>query len=115
MCVALWAAFSTRFGEPYWPNNPVVLLAAAVSFALGIFGLYRLAIYHIVLRYFDMRTVSRIFSGAAIAAVAWVIVVYFGRIPGWRHGRAGSGPALRGLHILRLLFVLLFMGRTRWL
>jgi FlaA1/EpsC-like NDP-sugar epimerase len=111
MCVALWSAFSTRFGEPYWPNNPVVLLAAAVSFALGIFGLYRLRIYHIVLRYFDMRTVSRIFSGAAIAAVAWVIVVYFGRIPGVDTVEQGLVPRSVGFIYCGFLFVLLFMGR----
>jgi FlaA1/EpsC-like NDP-sugar epimerase len=111
MCVALWSAFSTRFGEPYWPNNPVVLLAAAVSFALGIFGLYRLQIYHIVLRYFDMRTVSRIFSGAAIAAVAWVIVVYFGRIPGVDTVEQGLVPRSVGFIYCGFLFVLLFMGR----
>jgi FlaA1/EpsC-like NDP-sugar epimerase len=111
MCVALWAAFSTRFGEPYWPNNPVVLLAAALSFALGIFGLYHLRIYHIVLRYFDMRTVSRIFSGAAIAAVAWVIVVYFGRIPGMATVEQGLVPRSVGFIYCGFLFVLLFMGR----
>ncbi len=111
MAVALWAAFSTRFGEPYWPNNPLVIAAALISFAIGIYGLYRLRIYHIVLRYFEIRMVNRIFSGAAIAAVAWVIVVYFARTPYGETVEQGLVPRSVGFIYCGFLFVLLFMGR----
>ena len=111
MCLALWGAFSARFGEPYWPDNPVILLAAAISFGLGIAGLYRLQIYRIVVRYFDMRTVSRIFTGAAFAAIAWVIVVYFGRIPGMATVEQGLVPRSVGFIYCGFLFMLLFLGR----
>ena len=111
MCVALLAAFSARLGVAYWPPNPVVPLSALISFAVGIAGLYHLRVYHIVLRYFDMRTVSRIFSGAAVAAIAWVLVVYFTRAPIWTSGAQGYVPRSVGFIYCGFLFVLLFMGR----
>src|SRR4051794_3742170 len=79
MALALWAAFSTRLGELYFPGEPVVMLAAAISFAIGIFALYKLRVYHLVLRYFHLEAVSRLFAASAIAATAWVILVYLTR------------------------------------
>jgi FlaA1/EpsC-like NDP-sugar epimerase len=111
MSVALWAAFATRLGELYWPHNRLIIAAASISFAIGIFGLYRLRVYHIVLRYFDNRMVTRIFSGAAIAAVAWVIVVYFARIPTGDTVEQGLVPRSVGFIYCGFLFVLLFVGR----
>jgi FlaA1/EpsC-like NDP-sugar epimerase len=111
MGFALWAAFSTRLGEAYWPDNPLVLLAALVAFGVGLVALYHLRIYHIVLRYFDMRTVSRILSGAAASAVAWVLVVYFARLPFGSSIEQGLVPRSVGFIYCGFLFVLLFMGR----
>jgi FlaA1/EpsC-like NDP-sugar epimerase len=76
MIFSLWAAFSTRLGFIYVPTGRRVLFSAGISFLVGLAALYRLRIYHIVLRYFDLRTVTRILSAAAIAAIAWVILVY---------------------------------------
>ena len=67
MMLALWAAFSTRLGLLYVPDSRRVLVSAGVSFLVGLVALYRLRIYHIVLRYFDLRTVTRILTAAAIA------------------------------------------------
>jgi FlaA1/EpsC-like NDP-sugar epimerase len=64
-----------------------------------------------VLRYFDMRTVSRIFSGAAASAVAWVLVVYFARLPFGSSIEQGLVPRSVGFIYCGFLFVLLFMGR----
>jgi FlaA1/EpsC-like NDP-sugar epimerase len=111
MSLALWAAFSVRLGYPYWPNNTVVPLAAVISFGIGVVGLYHLRVYHIVLRYFDMRTVSRILSGAAVAAVAWVIAIYFTRAPMASTIAQGFVPRSVGFIYCGFLFVLLFMGR----
>lgn len=76
MVVALWAAFSTRLGLVYIPDSRSAVLAAGTSFAVGLAALYQLRIYQIVLRYFDLRIVTRLLSAAALAAVAWVTVVY---------------------------------------
>jgi FlaA1/EpsC-like NDP-sugar epimerase len=111
MIVALWAAFSTRLGFIYFPNSRSVIASAALSFMLGLIGLYSLRIYHIVLRYFDLRIVSRLLAASGIAATAWVIIVY------------ATHPHLTVNHITFMvprsvafiyagfLFLLLFMGR----
>ncbi|MFN3943466.1 MAG: polysaccharide biosynthesis protein [Allosphingosinicella sp.] len=111
MMLALWGAFSARFGEPYVPNDPVVIAAAAVAFAIGIFGLSQLRIYRIVLRFFDLGTVSRIFFGAALAATAWALLVYLTRATMTVDGIQIMVPRSVGFIYCGFLFVLLFMGR----
>jgi FlaA1/EpsC-like NDP-sugar epimerase len=111
MAVALWAAFSTRLGIVYVPYSRSVILSAAASFVVGLAALYRLRIYHIVLRYFDLRTVTRLFAGAAIAAVGWLTVVYLVNA----HITVGHitflVPRSVAFIYCGFLFLLLFMGR----
>jgi FlaA1/EpsC-like NDP-sugar epimerase len=111
MAVALWAAFSTRLGEIYFPDNLSVLAAAATSFLIGIFALYHLQVYHLVLRYFHMRAVSRILAASAVAAVAWVILVYFTQAKMEVDGLVMMVPRSVGFIYCGFLFLLLFMGR----
>jgi FlaA1/EpsC-like NDP-sugar epimerase len=111
MSLALWAAFSTRLGIFYFPDTREVLAAAAGSFLVGIFALYRLHIYHIVLRYFDLKTVMRIFFAAAITAAAWVILVYLSQERIIVEGRGMMVPRSVGFIYCGFLFLLLFMGR----
>ena len=111
MMVALWAAFSTRLGMIYVPYSRSVLLSAAVSFVVGLVALYRLRIYHIVLRYFDLRTVTALLTAAAIASVAWVTLVYAITA----HITVGRLTILVPRSVAFIycgfLFLLLFMGR----
>jgi FlaA1/EpsC-like NDP-sugar epimerase len=111
MMFALVAAFSARLGEAYLPADPVVLLAGGLSILIGLVGLFQLRIYHIVLRFFDLGTVSRILFGAAIAATAWVILVYFMRASMVVDGIRILVPRSVGFIYGGFLFVLLFMGR----
>ncbi|HEU0098280.1 MAG TPA: nucleoside-diphosphate sugar epimerase/dehydratase [Allosphingosinicella sp.] len=111
MMLALVAAFSARFGEPYLPLDPLVMLAAGLSMLIGLAGLFQLRIYHIVLRFFDLGTVSRILFGAAIAATAWVILVYLMRASMVVDGIRILVPRSIGFIYGGFLFVLLFMGR----
>ncbi|MEA3015315.1 MAG: UDP-N-acetylglucosamine 4,6-dehydratase [Sphingomonadales bacterium] len=111
MVFALWAALSTRLGGFYLPEEPVLLAAAAASIVIGIVGLFQLRIYHIVLRYFDLGTVSRIFFGAALAAAAWVMIVYFTRASLVVEGVRILVPRSVGFIYCGFLFILLFMGR----
>nr|WP_277622694.1 nucleoside-diphosphate sugar epimerase/dehydratase [Sphingomonas telluris] len=111
MAVSLWGAFSARLGIPYVPQSAKLILAACVSFAIGIFALYRLQVYHIVLRYFDLRTVTRIFSGAAIAAIAWVILVYLMQERILISGLPSFVPRSVAFIYCGFLFLMLFMGR----
>jgi FlaA1/EpsC-like NDP-sugar epimerase len=111
MYAALWAAFSTRLGAPYFPDSPIVLLVAALSSLVGIVALYQLQVYHIVLRYFDLRAVSRIFVAAAVAATTWVILVYFTRAEIRVEAVVMLVPRSVGFIYCGFLFMLLFMGR----
>ena len=111
MGVALWAAFSTRLGLLYFPDNPIVVASAAISFMVGVFALYRLRVYHIVLRYFDLRTVSSIFVASAIAALSWVVLIYLTQERINVEGLIISVPRSVGFIYCGFLFLFLFMGR----
>lgn len=111
MVVALWAAFSTRLGMIYLPDSRSVLLSAGVSFAAGLVALYQLRIYHIVLRYFDLRTVTRILTAAAISAVTWVTFVYVVNAHITAGGITFLVPRSVAFIYCGFLFLLLFMGR----
>jgi UDP-N-acetylglucosamine 4,6-dehydratase len=111
MALALWAAFSTRLGIFYIPASRTVLLSAAVSFVAGLAALYSLRIYHLVLRYFDLRTVTRIFSCAAIATIAWVAFVYVTKSRITIDQVTFFVPRSVAFIYCGFLFLLLFMGR----
>lgn len=111
MVLALWGSFSVRLGELYWTHNPLVVFSTGVSMVIGIAGLYQLRVYHIVLRYFDLRTVSRILFGAAIAAGAWVMSIYITQPSMMIDGMRTLVPRSVGFIYCGFLFMLLFMGR----
>jgi UDP-N-acetylglucosamine 4,6-dehydratase len=111
MVVALFAAFWTRLGEPYLPDNVVLVLCAAASFAIGLAALYRLRVYHLVVRYFDMRAVNHLMVAAAVAALSFVILVYYTRAPVTAGGIEILVPRTVGFIYAGYLFLLLFMGR----
>jgi FlaA1/EpsC-like NDP-sugar epimerase len=111
MMVALWAAFSARLGYFYVPYSRRVLLSAGVSFIVGLAALYRLRVYHIVLRYFDLRTVTRILSAAAVAAIAWVLLVYAVDAQITTGEITFLVPRSVAFIYCGFLFLLLFMGR----
>lgn len=111
MIVALWGAFSTRLGILYVPYSRSVLLSAAVSFTAGLAALYRLRVYHIVLRYFDLRTVTRILTAAAIAAIAWLTFVYVTNARITVDHITFLVPRSVAFIYCGFLFLLLFMGR----
>ena len=111
MALALWGAVSARLGVLFDPSSLSVWVAAPASFLVSLFGFYRLGIYHIVLRYFDLRAVTRMFAAAAFAAATWVASAYL----------LQQHIALGDIHIIAprsvafiycgFLFLLLFMGR----
>jgi FlaA1/EpsC-like NDP-sugar epimerase len=111
MAVSLWGAFSARLGEIYFPDHPSVLAAAATSFVIGIAALYHLQVYHLVLRYFHMRAVSRILAASAVSAVTWVLLVYFTQAKMEVDGLVMMVPRSVGIIYCGFLFLLLFMGR----
>jgi UDP-N-acetylglucosamine 4,6-dehydratase len=111
MMIALWSSLSARLGEFYLPDNPTIIVAAAASVFLGLVSLYFLQIYRIVLRFFDLDTISRILFGAAIAAAAWIMITYFLRPTMIDNGQTIFVPRSIGLIYCGFLFMLLFVGR----
>lgn len=111
MLLALWASFSVRLGELYVPENSTVVTAALLATALGVVALYLLGIYRIVLRFFNLDTISRILLGAAISATAWIVVVYFLQVTMTEGGKTIFVPRSIGLIYCGFLFTLLFVGR----
>lgn len=111
MALALWAAFSTRLGIAYVPSSRTVVVSAAISFAVGLAALYRLRIYHVVLRYFDLRTVTRIFLACAISALVWVAFVYVMKSRITVNNITFFVPRSVAFIYCGFLFLLLFMGR----
>jgi UDP-N-acetylglucosamine 4,6-dehydratase len=111
MTLALWAAFSTRLGQPFLYPSAAVYAAAVGSFAIGLYALYWLRVYHLVLRYFDLRAVSSIFLGAVAASTAWVILAYFTLAEIRVEGVTIIVPRSIGFIYLGFLFFLLFVGR----
>ncbi len=111
MAFALWAAFAVRFGAFFHPQNWLVLGTAAASFLITLVALYRLRIYHIVLRYFDMRAVTRLLSASGIAAAVWAVMAFVTRQEVIIDGRVTMMPRSVAFIYLVFLFLLLFMGR----
>ena len=111
MALALWFAFCARLGTLFFTDNFQLLLAAVGSFIVGLLALYRLQVYHIVLRYFDLRTVTRIFSASAITAAAWVVLVYLAQESIMIDGMPSIVPRSVGFIYCGFLFLMLFMGR----
>lgn len=111
MALSLWAAFSVRLGILYLNLSRSVMASALISIVVCLAVLYQLRIYHIVLRYFDLRTVTRLFPAAAVAAMAWVIVVYLTTPHITVSGVTFLVPRSVAFIYCGFLFVLLFMGR----
>ncbi len=111
MLAALWAAFSARLGEIYLPISLAVWIAAAVSCLFGVAALRQLDIYRMVLRYFDIRAVTRLLGAAGIAAIAWVTTVYVLQAKIEVDGILMMVPRSVGFIYAGFLFLLLFMGR----
>lgn len=109
--LAIWAAFSVRLGEFYVPDNAGVVAAALISLVAALAALHQLKIYRVVLRYFDFGIVSHVLAAAAIAAGAWVLTVYFGRITTRVDGIVIYVPRSVGFIYCGFLFAFLFMGR----
>jgi len=109
--VALIAAFSTRLGVLYVPSNPLVLLAAAGSCLVGVMALQQLQVYRILLRFFDLRIVTRILIASAAAAGAWVVLIYLTSAQIHFSGIRFNVPRSVAFIYCGFAFLLLFMGR----
>ena len=111
MIFALWAALSVRLGFAYSPTDPSLLIPAIASIVVGLAALSNLQVYRIVLRFFDISSVSRILFGAIAAALTWSLVGYFSRASLFVSGVEILAPRSVGFIYCCFLFTFLFMGR----
>lgn len=111
MVVALWAAFSVRLGIVYIPESRTVIVSAALSFLAGLSALYLLRVYHIVLRYFDLKAITRILGAAGFASVTWVTLVYLMNSKITEAHVTFLVPRSVAFVYFGFLFLLLFLGR----
>jgi len=109
--VALVAAFSTRLGVLYVPANPLVFLAAAASCVVGVLTLHQLQVYRILLRFFDLRIVTRILLASVAAAGAWVVLIYLTNAQIIFSSIRFNVPRSVAFIYCGFAFLLLFMGR----
>lgn len=75
LLLAVWLAFSLRWGRIYWPDNwqlGVVLLGAPV---LGCLFLWCLGLYRIATRFIRSADAVRIYLALGLAVLAWALLV----------------------------------------
>jgi len=103
MLLGLWLAFCTRLGELYWPESPAVFLLMAAAIVLGLAAITLIGVYHVVVRYLDIRGASRLAAGAGAAAAIWFIVAYVSKME--------ELPRSVGFIYFGILYLLMFFGR----
>ncbi len=111
MAIALWAAFTARLGNLYFPTDTVMMAAAFVSICAGIITLRQLGVYQLVLRYFDMRAVGRIFAAAGVASASFVIMIFLIQPDIMVGGIEIMVPRSVGIIYCVFAFLLMFLGR----
>jgi FlaA1/EpsC-like NDP-sugar epimerase len=110
LLLAVWLAFSLRWGRVYWPDNwhlTAILLGAP---ALGCFFLWRLGLYRIATRFIRGKDAARMYLALGIAVLVWTLLVLM---------IAGTGnPELVVPRFAVLLYALLacaLVRSSRWL
>ena len=80
--VALWLAFSVRYGAPFVPPNWTffLVLMLPVPF-IGTVILERFGVYRIVTRYIGTNGFRRIFLAVTLIMLVWALIVTLARLP----------------------------------
>ena len=107
LIAAVWAAYSLRLGTWFWPNEKqLMLMLAAPLVAMPIF--VRLGIYRAIIRYLPDRAVWTIVYAVALAAFAWVFIIFVTEMTG------GSGVP-RSIPIIYFFIAVMVVGASRFL
>ena len=82
LTVAMWAAFSLRYGEFYVPPTWqfTALIALAPVIAVPIF--FQMDLYRLVTRYIGGRTINRIAIAVGLATLLWSLAVFLSGMSG---------------------------------
>jgi len=102
--IALWAAFSLRLGEWYFPPEKQWLLFCISPFlAVPIF--IRLGLYHAIIRYIGGHVLWVIFQAVTLYSLIFTFIIF--------HSNLGLVP--RTVPILNWLILLLFVSGSRFI
>ena len=101
--LALWAAFSLRWGELYVPKGDEwYLFAVAPILAVPIFG--KLGLYRAIIRYIEIRALWTIIQATTLYALVFAFVLY----------ESGIKFVPRTVSPLNWLIVMLLVGSSRF-
>lgn len=102
--VALWAAFSLRYSEPYLPpEQQLWIFALAPVIAIPVF--IRFGLYRAVIRYIGLHALGTIFQAVALYAVLFATIILI--------SGSVAGVVPRSVHGINALILLLFIGGSR--
>jgi FlaA1/EpsC-like NDP-sugar epimerase len=76
MSLALWIAFSVRYGEMYVPSSVSFGLLMAAAPAIGVLTFFQFGIYRMVTRFMGGGAINRIAIATALSIVIWAMVVF---------------------------------------
>ncbi|HRN87723.1 MAG TPA: nucleoside-diphosphate sugar epimerase/dehydratase [Hyphomicrobium sp.] len=82
LSLALWAAFSLRLGELYWPTEPAILALMIACPIICIATLWWFDVYRVVTRYMGYRGVTRITAAVGLGILVWALVIVMSGQPG---------------------------------
>jgi UDP-N-acetylglucosamine 4,6-dehydratase len=75
LLLAVWLAFSLRWGRIYWPDSWQLLAVFVGAPALGCFFLWRLGLYRIASRFIRAKDAVRMYLALGIAVLVWALLV----------------------------------------
>jgi FlaA1/EpsC-like NDP-sugar epimerase len=100
--LALWVAFSLRYGEVYVPVDKVIYLFLVLPvIAVPIFG--RFGLYRAIIRYIGFKAMWAIFQAVSLYTLVWGVLVLLSGIPG----------VPRSVLLINWLVTILLIGGTR--
>ena len=100
--LALWASFSLRLGQFYWPEgNIIYLFAITPIISVPIF--VRFGLYRSVMRYIGFQAMWAVAKAVSLYTLIWGVVVMLAAIPG----------VPRSVLLINWLMAILLIGGSR--
>jgi FlaA1/EpsC-like NDP-sugar epimerase len=83
LAFAMWASFSLRLGEFWWPPalEALLILKVAPLLAIPIFAMFGL--YRAVIRFLAEQAIWRILQATTLATLVWVLVIFLSPLTGY--------------------------------
>ena len=75
LLLAVWLAFSLRWGRVYWPDNWQLVAVLFGAPCAGCFFLWRLGLYRIATRFIRGQDAARMYLALALAVLVWALLV----------------------------------------